>query len=162
MNTTQDKTDMTSKPVKPLASIEAEAQKMIQLMDDFSKVLEKENELLRSAKFREIETLQPAKRQYVETYKGKIEMLSQHKEQFATMDTKVAETLILARTEFTKILNSNLRALAAAKDSSRRLVQRILDTARDVVEEKTNYNAAGSMLRSNPQSATSVRFNQEL
>jgi|GEM_PF-933240 Cu2+-containing amine oxidase len=159
---TTDTLKTENKPAKPIASIEAEASDMIRLMNDFSEVLQKENDLLHKAKFREIETLQPDKRKYVEAYQSKIALLSQHKEQFAAMDKTLAEKLVLTRTEFVKILNKNLRALAAAKDSSRRLVQRILDTARDVAEDKTNYNATGAMLRSNPQSATSVRFNQEL
>ncbi|MGM0422277.1 MAG: hypothetical protein ACQEQL_04160 [Pseudomonadota bacterium] len=162
INMTTDSLTTEKKPTKPIASIEAEAADMIRLMNDFAEVLQKENELLNKAKFREIETLQPDKRKYVEAYQSKVELLSQHKAQFANMDKTLAEKLVLTRTEFIKTLNKNLRALAAAKDSSRRLVQRILDTARDVAENKTNYNATGTMLSSNPYSATSVGFNQEL
>lgn len=150
------------KPALTLESVEAEVHSMIQLMSDFSEVLEKESELLRAAKFHAIEPLQSDKRKYVQEYKNKIDLLSQHKEEFKALDQTLAEKLVLARTEFVKILNRNLQVLSAAKDSSRRIVQRILDTARDAVETKTNYNAAGAMMRSNPQTATSVQFNQEL
>jgi len=155
----QTKQENTTQPRKP---IEVEINELMHVMQNFSKVLLRENDLLIGAKFREIETLQNDKRHYVTEYKSKVNTLSKRKAEFTNVDTPLAEKLILARTEFVKLLNTNLQALSAAKTSSRRLVERIINTARDTVEKKTNYNGGGSMMRSNPQSATSVRYNQEL
>ena len=156
--TAQAKTASTA----PRRPIEVEVNEMIKLMHDLSLVLEQENELLHKAKFRQAENLQQDKRTYVDTYKSKIAALFERKDEFAALDETLAERLVVTRTSFLELLNKNLRILSNAKESSRRLVQRILDTARNTVESKPNYNAGGAMLASNPQSATSVRFNQEL
>jgi hypothetical protein len=160
--TTQDTTQQENKTTAPRRPIELEVNTLMRLMQEFSEVLEKENELLKAAKFTQIETLQDDKRKYVAEYKSKINELHSRKSEFAAIDHSLAENLIVRRTAFVQLLNSNLRALSSAKSSSRRLVQRIIDTARETVEDKTNYNAVGQMLRSNPQTATSIRFNEEL
>jgi len=155
---------MTNTPTQtsPRNPIEVDVNEMIKLMHDFSLVLERENEFLRDARYTEIESLQKEKHEYVASYKSKVAALFERKVEFASMDSNLAERLIVTRTEFIKLLSKNLRTLESAKDASRRLVSRILNTARENVEEKTNYNAAGAMMSSNVTSASSIGFNQEL
>lgn len=159
-------TEMTNTPTQtqtaPRNPIEVEVNEMIKLMHDFSLVLEKENEFLRAARFSEIEKLQKQKHEYVASYKAKVAALFERKPEVASMDAGLAERLIVTRTDFIKLLSKNLKTLESAKDASRRLVSRVLDTAREKVEEKTNYNAAGAMMSSNVTSASSIGFNQEL
>lgn len=151
-----------TKPTGPKNPIEFEVNEMIKLMHDFSLVLEKENEFLRQARFTEIENMQKEKHSYVARYKEKVSALFARKTEVAALDESLAERLIITRTDFIKLLSKNLRTLETAKDASRRLVSRVLDTARNKVETKTNYNAAGAMMSSNVTSATSIGFNQEL
>lgn len=158
---TQDMTQ-TLQSTQPRNPIEVEVNEMIKLMHDFSLVLEKENEFLRAARFNDIEQLQDEKRSYVARYKAKVAALFERKPEVSRLDPSLAERLIVTRTDFIKLLAVNLRTLEGAKDASRRLVKRVLDTAKEKVEEKTNYNAAGAMMSSNVTSATSIGFNQEL
>ena len=161
-NTQTTDTTQTAAANSPRRPIEVEVNEMIKLMHDLSLVLEQENEFLHKAKFKQAEELQANKRTHVETYKAKLAALFERKDEFSALDETLAERLVVTRTNFLQLLNKNLRILSTAKESSRRLVQRILDTARNTVETKPNYCAAGSMQSSNPTSATSVRFNQEL
>ena len=164
MMTTQnsEQAQKTAAANTPRRPIEIEVNEMIKLMHDLSLLLEQENTLLHKAKFRQAEELQNDKRSRVEDYKAKLAALFERKDEFSSLDDTLAERLVVTRTNFLKLLNNNLRILSTAKESSRRLVQRILDTARETVETKPNYNANAGMMASNPQSATSVRFNQEL
>ena len=156
---TQAETQSVQEPRHP---IEVEIHNLLHIMDGFSKLLEQENDLLDRAKFSSIEGLQNDKNHFVKEYKAKIQLLHDRKDEFAGIDDTLAETLIVKRTAFIKLLNKNLSTLAAAKNSSRRLAQRIIDTARDTIEKKANYNAIGAMMRSNPKTATSMSFNEEL
>jgi hypothetical protein len=61
------------------------------------------------------------------------------------LDMSTREKIIRARTQFTAILNDNMRTLNATKNSAKRLVERILDAAQKSVidDRQTHYSAKG-------------------
>jgi hypothetical protein len=127
---------------RPLA---VDVMEVMQLIEDFGALLLRETAALKKADFSVVDTLQPAKRTLALQYQNMVTSLAARKAEMATLDVAARERLVKARTQFTLILNDNLRALEAAKDSTRRLVSKILDAARKTVvdEKQTNYSAKG-------------------
>lgn len=118
---------------------------MLTLIEEFGSLLVKETDALRKSDFRLVDLLQDDKRHLAKRYHAEVTALSERKTEIPALDITLQERLIKARTTFTVILNENLRALEASRDSARRLVNRILDTARKTVtdELQTNYSAKG-------------------
>jgi hypothetical protein len=127
---------------RPLAGDVGE---IMRLIEDFGGLLKRETEALKKADFAAVDTLQAPKRAMAMQYQTLVVSLSSRREEMRGLDVAARERLVRARTQFTLILNDNLRALETAKDSTRRLVTRILDTARKAVvdERQTNYSARG-------------------
>jgi hypothetical protein len=118
---------------------------IMQVIDDFGALLVRETAALKKADFAAVDTLQPAKRTMALQYQNMVTALAKRKAEMTGLDLNARERLVRARTQFTGILNDNLRALETAKDSTRRLVGKILDAARKTVvdEKQTNYSARG-------------------
>lgn len=125
--------------------IRSDVQDVLSMIEKFGGLLKAETEALQEADFRKVDTLQADKRAYAREYHALVTTLSSRKDDVVKLDLSVRERLIRARTEFTIILNDNLRALEAAKEGARRLANRILDVARQAVteEQHTNYSAKG-------------------
>ncbi len=126
-------------------SLVSEVTDVMQLIEDFSTLLIRETAALKKSDFNVVDTLQPSKRRLALEYQNMVTALSNRKAEMASLDVAAREKLVKARTQFTLILNDNLVALESAKESTRRLVGKILDAARkSVVDEKqTNYSAKG-------------------
>lgn len=118
---------------------------MLGLIEEFGNLLVKETAALKKSDFRMVDLLQDDKRNLAKRYHAEVTALSERRNEMPSLDVSLQERLIKARTTFTVILNDNLRALEASRDSARRLVNRILDTARKAVtdELQTNYSAKG-------------------
>lgn len=130
-------------PVK--RSLVSEVSDVMKLIEDFGSLLMRETAALKKSDFSVVDTLQPAKRKLALEYQNMVTALAARKAEMATLDVAARERLVKARTQFTLILNENLVALEAAKESTRRLVGKILDAARKTVvdEQQTNYSAKG-------------------
>ncbi len=118
---------------------------MLTLIEEFGSLLVKETDALKKSDFRLVDLLQDDKRSLAKRYHDDVTALSERRAEMPALDATLQERLIKARTTFTVILNENLRALEASRDSARRLVNRILDTARKAVtdELQTNYSGKG-------------------
>lgn len=144
MTTTNNKTaDAINTAVA--SSPKALVQGMLKLIEDFGGLLVKETEALKKADYRLVDLLQEDKRTYAREYQAQVTALAARRDEMSQLELALRERLIKARTNFTLILNDNLRALEASRASARRLVDRILDTARKTVadENQTNYSAKG-------------------
>lgn len=143
--TMSNTTEQTAPAAIAFGPIAATAQAMLRLIEDFGNLLLKETEALKKSDYRMVDLLQDDKRHYAKQYHAAVTELSGRRTEVAQLDARMQERLIKARTSFTIILNENLRALEAAKASARRLVDRILDTARKAVadELQTNYSDRG-------------------
>jgi hypothetical protein len=126
-------------------SLVSEVTDVMKLIEDFGALLMRETAALKKSDFNVVDTLQPAKRKLALEYQNTVTALAARKNEMAALDVAARERLVKARTQFTLILNDNLVALEAAKESTRRLVGKILDAARKTVvdEKQTNYSARG-------------------
>lgn len=127
---------------RPLSS---DVREVMDLIEKFGALLVRETSALKNADFDAVDVLQPSKRLMALQYQNLVTELAARKAEMASLDIQARERLVAARTQFTLILNDNLKALEYAKESTRRLVGRILDAARKTVvdEKQTNYSAQG-------------------
>lgn len=126
-------------------TLHAQAEELIAVMQAFGTLLLKETAALRKMDFKIVDTLQASKKLFAKQYHEKVEALFQRKEELSNLDLKIRERIIKDRAHFNVILEENMRALHAAQNGARRLVDRILEIARAAVidEKKTVYTAKG-------------------
>ncbi len=128
-------------------SIATDVTATIELIGKFGALLEKETTALNNADYKSVDGLQDEKKTMAKNYQSHIECLHRQRADIINIDLSLREKLISARTRFTDILKNNLKALDLAKTSSRRLVDRILEAARNAAtEDRTNaYTSRGKM-----------------
>lgn len=145
------------------ASLKNELAATMELLTRFGKFLETETQALRKADFKTVDQLQDDKKNLAKSYHTQISTLSARKAELAALDLPTREKLVLARKKFTEILNDNLHALAAAKDSSKRLVDRILEAAREAaLEDKTSAYTARGRMNTPVKAPLSISLNRQL
>lgn len=127
------------------ADVKNDVQQVLGLIAKFSDLLLRETSALRRSDFKEVDSLQADKRIFAHEYHAAVTVLCARKEEIAALDLPLREKLVRARTEFTIILNDNLKTLDMTRDSTKRLVNRILDLARQSVtaDKQTHYSAKG-------------------
>lgn len=135
--------DTMTKPAT--ANLQAQVQSVLDILDTFGKVLTDETAALKKSDFNTVDKLQESKRRLAREYQASVETLASRKDDMPKLDIRLREQLVKKRTNFTVILDDNLRALEATKDSAARLVNKILEAARRAVTDKrqTNYSAKG-------------------
>ena len=147
----------------PSQTLKNEIMGVLELIETFGRLLERETKALRKADFKAVDSMQDEKKQMAKAYQTHVAGLAQRKADIVNVDLTLREKLIKARIAFTTILNENLRALDAAKDSSKRLVDRILEAAREaVMEDKTNAYTARGRMNTQIKSPLSISVNQQL
>ena len=154
------KTTRTGETKTGKSGIQGEIAEVLDLMDVFKALLVAETDALKKADFKKVDSLQPEKQRMAKQYETQIKGLFAKKAEMITVDLKLRERVVSARTQFTKTLYDNMRAIDNARKSSKRLVERILQAARDAVEEKTVYGGRGKMEPT--QKILSVRIDQSL
>lgn len=133
------------KPAQKNPALKEEVQALIALIETFSALLEKETKALAQMDFKSIDALQPEKRDLARRYHDQVTALSARKDEMGALDMTLREKMIRKRTSFTLILDKNLRALEATKNSAGRLIDRIREIAQKTVinEKQTHYSAKG-------------------
>ncbi|MDD9901800.1 MAG: DUF3723 domain-containing protein [Alphaproteobacteria bacterium] len=111
----------------------------------FDALLEKETAALHAVDFEAVDALQNEKRHLAKDYNHIVTTLAQRKDEFARLPEQQRTKIITTRTAFTRALDANMRALTAAQDGAKRVVDRILDAARSAVtqETHTHYSSTG-------------------
>ncbi len=148
--------------MKSSGTVRNDALEVLRVIDAFGRLLQTETNALKTSDFRTVDGLQTDKKNFAKQYHAVVTGLATNKDEVMKLDVTLREKLVRARTEFTVILNDNLRALEMAKDSTKRLVNRILDAARQAVAEDTQtvYSAQGKM-QSYKSSSTSLSIDQK-
>lgn len=136
---------MTTEITEKKPSIENQIEEFLSIIVSFSTLLENETTAIKSSNFQEMNNLQENKVFHARRYEEKVRILSERREEILTTDIQTREKLQKERTKFNNVLEKNKRALANAQESTRRLANFILDTARkSVIEDnKTNYSLTG-------------------
>lgn len=128
--------------------LKSQVQEILSVITAFSNLLVKETEALRKADFKTVDTLQADKRVFAKQYDAKVIALVARKDELLTLDLAVREMLVKERTRFNKVLSENMHALELAQNSTKRLVNRILEVARQSImdEQQTNYSKTGKTM----------------
>lgn len=132
-------------PKTPLAS---QVQEILAVITAFSNLLLQETTALKKADFATVDTLQADKKLFAKQYHAKVEALAARKQELLQLDLKLREKLVSERMRFNTVLTDNMRALELAQNSTKRLVNRILEAARHAVtdEQQTNYSNGGKAM----------------
>lgn len=129
-------------------TVRTQVQEILAVMLAFSNLLIKETAALKKADFKTVDMLQADKKLFAKQYEAKITALSAYREALANIEIPLREKLLKERVRFNAILDDNMKALELAQNSTKRLINRILEAARlAVVDEKqTNYSKGGKAL----------------
>jgi len=133
-----------NKPAAALDTLRGEVLEVLGVLDDFSALLNAETAALRKNDFAAVDGLQAHKRALAKQYQDVIVKLSARPEALSAVEVPLRERLIRTRTEFTRLLQENLTVLENMKKSTQRLVDRILDVARQSVSEDRHHAYASS------------------
>ncbi len=154
---------MTTQTATHTLPLRTEVLNILTVLENFSKLLMDETLALKKADFQTMDHLQPQKREIAKAYQVMVTSLSQRQSEMSGLEGELRERLIMTRMRFTHILQDNMLALETMKRSTQRLVNRILDVARDSVTEDTHhkYSASGKM-QSVKSSSLSLNLDQKL
>jgi len=156
----KEKVQTSTEKVVPIG---LQVEEFLSIITSFSTLLEKETAALKKADFKSVNELQENKKFHAKRYEEKVLNLTSRRAELLNIDLKTRERLKDERIKFNTLLEANKRALLNAKESTRRLSELILESARKSVidEKKTNYSSKGEAQSYN--SATSAySFNQTL
>lgn len=128
--------------------LKAQIQEMLAVITAFSNLLVKETAALKKADFKTVDALQADKKLFAKQYEAKVTAMFSRREEFAKLEMSLRETLAKERARFNEVLQQNMYALDMAQYGTQRLVDRILDAAREAVvkERETNYSQAGKAM----------------
>lgn len=143
--------------------MKSHVQELLSVITAFSNLLVKETAALKKGDFKAVDALQADKKLFAKQYNAKITVILERKDEMMTLDLSLREKLAAMRGSFSVVLAENMRALDLAQNSTKRLINRILEAAREAVLDKqaTNYSAGGkaTMCKSDSMSLT---INQNL
>ncbi len=137
---------MNAEPKKIAApALGTQVQEVMALITAFSALLTKETDALKKADFAAVDALQGDKKLFATQYNAKIAALAERRDEWQTLEVALREKLIKHRAAFAAVLNDNMLALERAQNSVKRLVNNILEAARQAVAEdnQTAYSRAG-------------------
>jgi hypothetical protein len=126
-------------PTAQLDTLRGDVLNVLSVLDDFSALLTAETAALKKNDFKAVDALQAHKRELAKRYHDMIVTLAAKPETLSGVEVPLRERLIKARTEFTRLLQENLTVLENMKKSTQRLVDRILDVARQSVTEDRHH-----------------------
>ena len=125
-------------------NVTSSVEQLLRVTSLFGDLLSQETQLLRQAKFDAAKELQTEKNNMTKLYQALVEKMSTHQDQVKEeISDDLRQNVIFARTEFTSILHKNLEAIENTKKTSQRIINRIIDSAREATASDPNYNAHG-------------------
>ncbi|MFH1157929.1 MAG: hypothetical protein V1721_03480 [Pseudomonadota bacterium] len=128
--------------------LKLQIQEVLGVIAAFSALLVRETDALKKADFKTVDTLQADKKLFARQYHARVTALSARREELQGLDLALREKLVKERARFSVILEDNMQALDLAQNSTKRLVNRILEAARHAVTEdrQTNYSNDGKAM----------------
>lgn len=129
-------------------AMKTQVQEILAVMLAFSSLLVKETNALKKADFKTVDTLQADKKLFAKQYEAKITALAAYRAELPNLELSLREKLLKERMRFNTVLDENMRALDIAQNSTKRLINRILEAARHAVvdDKQTNYSKAGKAM----------------
>jgi len=159
MKTTQPQTA----PAAKADALRGDVMNVLSVLDDFSHLLKQETEALRKNDFQTVDALQAHKRELAKRYHDMITLLSTQPNALMGVEPTLRDRLVKARTDFTRLLQENLTVLENVKKSTQRLVDKILDVARQsVTDERHHAYAASGKAQAARSSSLSLSIDKSL
>lgn len=159
MKTTQPQTA----PAAKTDALRGDVMNVLSVLDDFSHLLKQETEALRKNDFQTVDALQAHKRELAKRYHDMITLLSTQPNALMSVEPTLRDRLVKARTDFTRLLQENLTVLENVKKSTQRLVDKILDVARQsVTDERHHAYAASGKAQAARSSSLSLSIDKSL
>lgn len=159
MKTTQPQTA----PAAKADALRGDVMNVLSVLDDFSHLLKQETEALRKNDFQTVDALQAHKREVAKRYHDMITLLSTQPNALMSVEPTLRDRLVKARTDFTRLLQENLTVLENVKKSTQRLVDKILDVARQsVTDERHHAYAASGKAQAARSSSLSLSIDKSL
>ena len=144
-------------------SVKTQVQEILAVMLAFSNLLVKETAALKKADFKTVDKLQADKKLFARQYEAKITALAEYRAELPNLELPLREKLLKERLRFNTILDDNMQALTLAQNSTKRLINRILEAARHAVveERQTNYSKTGKAM-SYKSASLSINIDQNM
>ena len=144
-------------------SVKVQVQEILAIMLAFSNPLIKETAALNKADFKTVDKLQADKKLFAKQYEAKITALADYRAELPNLDLSLREKLMKERLRFNALLDENMNALNLAQNSTKRLVNRILEAARQAVvdDRQTNYSKHGKAM-SYKSASMSINIDQNM
>ncbi len=135
----------TNEKESPRLSLKTQVQEIIAVMLAFSNLLIRETAALKKADFKTVDTLQADKKLFAKQYEAKITRLAEYRAELPNLDPSLADKMKKERVRFNVVLEENMLALDLAQNSTKRLINRILEAACQSVtaQKQTNYSNTG-------------------
>ncbi len=135
------------------------AQNLIELMEDLVRVLERENELLKTPRAQELTPVVEEKQALFKHYNDHIAAISQNPGFSGAIPVDLRERLRDLAESFDDLMKVNRRRLEILTKSSQHIVNRIVEAAKDAAGQVPNYSRQGGVNQS--RKAAPVALNQE-
>ncbi|HCS23225.1 MAG TPA: hypothetical protein PLW48_08370 [Alphaproteobacteria bacterium] len=150
-------------PAAKTDALRGDVMNVLSVLDDFSNLLQQETGALRKNDFDTVEGLQAHKRELAKRYHDMIVQLAAEPKALLNVEPGLRDKLVRARTDFTRLLQENLSVLENVKKSTQRLVDKILDAARQsVTDERHHAYAASGKAQAARSTSLSLSLDQSL
>lgn len=136
---------MTTASAQRQDSLINEMRETLRVIEQFTQLLDLETDALRKFDFDTVDQLQSQKLSLARDYEAHVTALSTMRDDFKNTKSDLRDRIIMARSVFSKTLADNIKTLDAIKNSSKRLVNRILTAAREAAHEPHSYGARGHL-----------------
>jgi hypothetical protein len=148
---------VTKKPINQ------QIEEFLSIVASFSTLIENETTALKKAKFKEVNAMQENKKFHAKRYEENIKLLTSRRDELTSIDLETREKLRAEREKFNLLLEQNKRALLNAKDSTIRVANFILESARKAATKNKETCYSNNAKTETYNSATSsVSFDTSL
>ena len=149
-------------PIRLSADLKKAVHEGMEVIEQFTGILNRETDALRRADTATVGVLYEEKMLLAQAYQSVYSQLKMRRDELRTLDMATKTKLDKIGTKFQRAANANVRALNNMKKSTTRLVERIMQFARQAVnEEPKGYGRNGRVINNERVSAP-IRLNETL
>ena len=126
-----------------MSTLEMKVAKTLDAVENFSQFLEQETKTLTSADYKTFSSMQDAKVLLAQQYQDAILAFETDLPQMSSLNDTLKDKLRKMHTRYTAAAEANQKALLAAKNVTERMVNLIMNAAKQTVMDGPAYSAAG-------------------
>lgn len=126
-----------------MSTLEMKVAKTLDAVENFSQFLEQETKTLADADYKTFSSMQDAKVLLAQQYQDAILAFETDLPQMSSLNDTLKDKLRKMHTRYTAAAEANQKALLAAKNVTERMVNLIMNAAKQTVMDGPAYSAAG-------------------